>query len=125
MASKITGAAQAAAHLSQHTLKHSKPLREHLLTVELSNKYCYAIVQKIDTKQEVLRVTSRDEDLKQILPGSTSDKSAAHAVGTALAIRAKEHDINFLHWQKPKGKPFHGKLAALINAIREGGIVYN
>jgi hypothetical protein len=30
-----------------------------------------------------------------------------------------------VHWEKPRGRKFQGKLQALITTIRENGIVFN
>jgi large subunit ribosomal protein L18 len=57
-----------------------------------------------------------------------SDKRAAAVVGRAIAARAKSADVPAVHFAKPRGaqrKRFHGKLKALIDAMREAGLPLN
>ena len=59
--------------------------------------------------------------LREALPNK-ADRHAASAVGAAVAARALAAQIPSVHWEKPKGKRFHGKLAALIHSMREAGL---
>ena len=54
-----------------------------------------------------------------------SDKNAAKQIGKAIAERALAANIPAVHFQKPKGKPFHGKLRCLIESMREAGMKFN
>jgi ribosomal protein L18 len=45
--------------------------------------------------------------------------------GKVIAEQAKAANITAVHWEKPHGKKFAGKLEALINTIRREGIAFN
>jgi len=62
--------------------------------------------------------------MRESLP-NRSDKNAAAAVGRAIAARAKSASIDAVHFEKPRGKRFHGKLKALIDNMREAGLPLN
>ena len=46
---------------------------------------------------------------------------AAGIVGKTLAVRALEQQISGVHWPRERGQQYHGKTAALIDAMRESG----
>lgn len=62
--------------------------------------------------------------MRESLP-NRSDKNAAAAVGRAIAARAKSASIDAVHFEKPRGKRFHGKLKALIDNMRDAGLPLN
>lgn len=50
---------------------------------------------------------------------------AASTVGAALAERAKAADISAVHWDRKHGQKYHGKIAAVIESMRNGGVSLN
>ena len=54
-----------------------------------------------------------------------SDKHASAQIGRTIAERAKAAQIPAVHYGKPRGKRFHGKLKALIDNMREAGMTFN
>ena len=54
-----------------------------------------------------------------------ADKHAASVIGRTIAARAMAADIPAVHFVKPKGKRFHGKLKVLIDTMREAGMPLN
>ncbi len=43
-------------------------------------------------------------------------------VGEALAERVKTRGVDGVHWKRNPGQKFHGRIAAVITAIREHGV---
>ena len=76
-------------------------------------------------REQILASASMIErEMRESLP-NRSDKNAAAAVGRAIAARAKSASIDAVHFEKPRGKRFHGKLKALIDNMREAGLPLN
>ena len=76
-------------------------------------------------REQILASASTIErEMRESLP-NRSDKNAAAAVGRAIAARAKSASIDAVHFEKPRGKRFHGKLKALIDNMREAGLPLN
>ncbi len=76
-------------------------------------------------REQILASASTIErEMRESLP-NRSDKNAAAAVGRAIAARAKSASIDAVHFEKPRGKRFHGKLKALIDTMREAGLPLN
>ncbi|KAK3233853.1 hypothetical protein CYMTET_55870 [Cymbomonas tetramitiformis] len=96
--------------------------RLHELKLLLSNRYVKAEIVRIADGKVVVSASSRE--IKDSLT-STSDMVAAQRVGEMLVTRAKEADIAAVHYFKPIGKPFHGKLACIVNHWRDQGLAYN
>ena len=43
-------------------------------------------------------------------------------VGELLAERALANSVSAVHWDKKRGQKFHGKIAAIIDAMQEAGL---
>lgn len=92
------------------------------LAVFRSNKYMY--VQAIDdTKGHTLAsVSSLDKEVSKGLK-STSDIKAAQAVGKAIARKLSQKGITTVVYDRA-GYIYHGKVKALADAAREGGLQF-
>jgi large subunit ribosomal protein L18 len=85
------------------------------LVVYRSNRHIYA--QLVDDVSA--RTLASASDAEVSVPG---DKTArAKAVGTLLAGRAKEAGIDRVVFDRG-GRLYHGRVAALADAAREGGL---
>ena len=110
--------------------KRHERIRNHLsgtaerprLAVFRSNKYIY--VQAIDdTKGHTLAAASSlDKDVAAGLE-SKSDTEAAKAVGKAIAGKLADKGIKTVVYDRA-GYVYHGKVQALADAAREGGLVF-
>ncbi len=91
------------------------------LSVFRSGKHIYA--QVIDDKKgaTVAAASSLDEGLKSIKTGANKD--AAAAVGKLIAERAIAAGIKEVVFDRG-GYMYHGRIAALANAAREGGLSF-
>lgn len=91
------------------------------LSVYRSNRHIYA--QIIDDTKGVTLVaaSSRDEDLSKLKKGTTKD--SAKAVGELVAKRAIAKKIQTVVFDRG-GYLFHGRVKALADAARAGGLVF-
>ena len=91
------------------------------LSVHRSSKHIYA--QVIDDKlgQTLAAASTLEADLKGA--GSTSNSSAAAAVGKLVAERAKAKGIETVVFDRG-GFIYHGRVKALAEAAREAGLKF-
>lgn len=90
------------------------------LCVHRSLHHIYAVLVD-DTKGHTLAAAStRDKSLAADL-SSRTNIAAAKAVGTAIAAKAKEAGIADVIFDRA-GYKYHGRVRALADAAREGGL---
>ena len=89
------------------------------LNVFRSNANIYA--QIIDDVNGVTLVSANT--LEKNFEGATGNAEAAKKVGLVLAERAKEKGINVVVFDRG-GYLFHGRVAALAEGAREGGLEF-
>ena len=97
------------------------PLRPRL-AVFRSQAHIYAQVINDDVGQTLCAASSLDKELK----GSAkrgSNVEAAKAVGHLIATRAKEKGIKLVVFDRG-GFQYHGRVKALADAAREGGLEF-
>lgn len=71
----------------------------------------------------VVSASTLEKTLKETFQGrSRTDKKAAADVGAILASRAVAANINQVHWDRRRGEKYHGKIAALLDAVKETGV---
>ena len=71
----------------------------------------------------VVAASTLEKALKDTFQGrSRTDKKAAADIGTILAARAKAASLEQVHWDRRTGEKYHGKLAALLDAVKHAGI---
>ena len=84
------------------------------LAVFRSNRHIYA--QLIDDLQQATMVSASDREVKGENP-----TASAKAVGALIASRAKEAGIERVVFDRG-GRLYHGRVAALADGAREGGL---
>jgi large subunit ribosomal protein L18 len=90
------------------------------LSVFRSSKQIYVQVIDDAAGRTLAAASSLDKDLKASLkPGA--DKAAAEAVGKLVAERAKAAGVTKVVFDR-SGYIFHGRVKALADAAREGGL---
>jgi large subunit ribosomal protein L18 len=100
-------------------IRHSGRLR---LSVFRSNKNISAQIIDDEKGVTLASASSLDEEhLKTIKKGSTKD--AAASVGKLLAQRAKAKGVSSVVFDRG-GYMFHGRVKALADAAREGGLQF-
>ena len=92
------------------------------LSVFRSSKHIYAQVIDDAAGRTVAAASSVDKALRESLKKST-DKAVATAVGRLVAERAKAAGVTAVVFDRG-GYLFHGRVKALADAAREGGLTF-
>ena len=90
------------------------------LSVHRSGRHIYAQIIDDAAGKTVASASTLDKDIKA-KTGATAD--AAAAVGKAVAERAKKAGVNQVVFDRG-GFLFHGRVKALADAAREGGLEF-
>jgi large subunit ribosomal protein L18 len=110
-------------------LRRAKATRSHIaklnvprLTVHRSDQHIYAQVISADGAKVIAAASTVQKDLVKDLKG-TKNKTAAAAVGKAIAEKAKAAGVEKVAFDR-SGFRYHGRIAALADAAREGGLKF-
>ncbi|MDY6890067.1 MAG: 50S ribosomal protein L18 [Pseudomonadota bacterium] len=90
------------------------------LCVNRSPRHIYAQVISADGSQVLASASTVEKDLRE---GATGNIEAAKKVGALIASRAKEAGISKVAFDR-SGFKYHGRVAALADAAREGGLEF-
>lgn len=90
------------------------------LCVNRTPRHIYAQVIAADGGQVLASASTLDQSLRA---GSTGNVEAAKAVGSLLAERAKTAGITEVAFDR-SGFKYHGRVKALADAAREGGLEF-
>ncbi|HCA27709.1 MAG TPA: 50S ribosomal protein L18 [Betaproteobacteria bacterium] len=97
-------------------------LKTHRLTVYRSNCHIYAQLINAEGSQVLASASSMESAVRsEISNGGTVQ--AAVAVGRRIAEKAKSLGIERLAFDR-SGYQYHGRVKALADAAREGGLVF-
>lgn len=92
------------------------------LSVRRSNKHLYCQLIDDEAGRTVASASTRDKALaSQINYGGNCE--AAKIIGAAIAERAKAAGVTNIRFDRG-GYRFHGRVAELANAAREGGLQF-
>lgn len=108
---------------SRKTRANIREKRQVRLSVHRSSQHIYAQIISADGASVIAAASTVDKDLKLSLKGSTSNIEAAKAVGTLLAERALGAGVKEVAFDR-SGFRYHGRVKALADAAREGGIQF-
>jgi large subunit ribosomal protein L18 len=89
------------------------------LAVFRSNRYIYAQLIDDDTGRTVAAASSQEQDLRE----RTLTVETAAEVGALIAGRAKEAGVSTAVFDRG-GYSYHGRVRALADAAREGGLEF-
>jgi len=110
-------------------LRRAKKTRAHIrrlgmprLTVHRSGRHIYAQVIAAEGGSVIAAASTLQKALRSELSG-TSNKDAAKAVGKAIAERAVAAGISDVAFDR-SGYRYHGRVAELADAAREGGLKF-
>ena len=92
------------------------------LSVHRSGRHVYAQVIDDENGKTLAAASSVDKELRGSLTKGT-DKEAAAAVGRAVAERAVKEGVSQVVFDRG-GYNFHGRVKALADAAREGGLKF-
>ena len=95
-------------------------LRVNRLSVYRSPRHIYAQVISASGDQILASASTVEKDLRG---GATGNVDAASKIGTLIAERAKAAGIEECYFDRG-GFLFHGRVKALADAAREGGLEF-
>ncbi|ABD80237.1 50S ribosomal protein L18 [Saccharophagus degradans] len=97
-----------------------KELGVSRLCVNRTPRHIYAQVISAEGDRVVASASTLDKDLRS---GSTGNRDAASAVGKLIAERAKAAGVSTVAFDR-SGFKYHGRVKALADAAREGGLEF-
>jgi len=90
------------------------------LCVNRTPRHIYAQVISADGSAVLASASTVEKDLRE---GATGNIEAAKKVGALIASRAKEAGVSQVAFDR-SGFKYHGRVAALADAAREGGLEF-
>lgn len=93
------------------------------LSVYRSLKHIHAQIIDDTVGHTLVSASSTEPELKAVLPNGGGNKEAAKQVGLIIAQRAKEKGIKSVVFDRG-GNIYHGRIAALAEGAREGGLEF-
>jgi large subunit ribosomal protein L18 len=99
-----------------------RELGVHRLTIFRTPRHIYAQVMTSEGAEVLASASTLDTDVKKDIKG-TGNAQAAAAVGKAIAERAKAKGISRVAFDR-SGFKYHGRVKALADAAREGGLEF-
>lgn len=104
------------------TRMHIRKLAVPRLTVHRSDQHIYAQVISAEGDKVLAAASTLQKAVADGLKG-TKNKAAAIAVGKAIAEKAKAAGVVVVAFDR-SGFRYHGRIAALADAAREGGLKF-
>lgn len=92
------------------------------LAIKRTHKHLYCQLIDDVAGTTLASASTRDKDLQSVVK-SGGNKDAAAAVGKAVAAKASAVGVKAICFDRGQYK-YHGRVAALADAVREGGIVF-
>ncbi len=92
------------------------------LTVHRSNLHIYAQVIDVSGSNVIASASTLDKELRAQMPNGGNVKAAA-LVGQRIAQKAREKGIEKVAFDR-SGYKYHGRVKALAEAAREGGLKF-
>ena len=115
---------------NEQRLRRARQTRERIakqgvarLTVFRSNLHIYANVISEDGTRVVASASTAEKDLRQQLSGNGGNAAAAALVGKRIAEKAKAAGVTQVAFDRA-GFSYHGRVKALADAAREGGLKF-
>ena len=90
------------------------------LSIHRTPRHIYAQLISGDGAKVLARASTLDKDLRS---GKTGNADAAKAVGALIAERAKAAGVTQVAFDR-SGFKYHGRVKALADAAREGGLEF-
>ena len=107
---------------ARKTRSHIRRLGVPRLTVHRSGRHIYAQVIAAEGGNVIAAASTLQKDVRSDL-SSTSNKDAAKAVGKAVAEKALAAGVSDVAFDR-SGYRYHGRVAELADAAREGGLKF-
>ena len=97
-----------------------RELGAHRLCIHRTPRHIYAQIIAAEGGSVVASASTLDKDLRS---GTTGNIAAAEAVGKLIAERAKSAGVSKVAFDR-SGFKYHGRVKALADAAREGGLEF-
>ncbi|HUT42082.1 MAG TPA: 50S ribosomal protein L18 [Gammaproteobacteria bacterium] len=107
---------------ARRTRSHIKKLGANRLCIHRTPRHIYAQVISPEGDRVMVSASTLDKDVRKDI-SKTGDTSAAIAVGKMIAARAKGAGITHVAFDR-SGFKYHGRVKALADAAREGGLEF-
>lgn len=107
---------------AKRTRAHIKKLGVPRLAVYRSAQHIYAQVFNAAGDQVLASAATTQKSVREALDG-TGNMTAAAAVGKAVAAKALEAGVDTVAFDR-SGYAYHGRVKALAEAAREGGLKF-
>ncbi|XP_047334501.1 50S ribosomal protein L18 [Impatiens glandulifera] len=98
-------------------------MRPFLLNVFFSKRFIHAKVMHRGTSKVISVATTNSKDLRNTLP-SLIDNDACKVIGKLIAERSKEADVYAIAFEPKKEERIEGKLAIVLDTIKDNGIIF-
>lgn len=115
-------AARRRKHMSIRKKITGTPQRPRLVVFR-SNKNIYAQLVDDTSQRTITGISSLNKGLADELKKAKTKTEVAFIVGKAIAARAKEHNIETVVFDRA-GYLYHGRVKALAEGAREGGLKF-
>ena len=93
------------------------------LSVHRTNKHIYCQLIDDDLGKTLCSASTRDRELSSKISGGGGNCEAAKVIGEALAAKAVAAGVKQIKFDRGPYK-FHGRIAELAAAAREGGLEF-
>lgn len=107
---------------AKSTRLHIRKLDVARLSVHRTGQHLYAQIVTADGAKVIAAASTLQKSIADGLSG-TKNKTAAAAVGKAVAERALQAGIDTVAFDR-SGFKYHGRIAALADAAREAGLKF-
>jgi large subunit ribosomal protein L18 len=114
---------QARLRRGRRTRAKIRELGVHRLTVHRTPRHIYAQVIAPNGSEVLAAASTLDAEVKAALEGYTGNVSAATVVGRKIAERARAAGLTKIAFDRA-GYKYHGRIKALAEAAREGGLEF-
>ncbi len=98
-------------------------LRVHRLSVHRTNLHIYASIIDPSGAKVLVTASTAEPELRAKLSGNGGNIAAAALVGKRVAEKAKAAGITSVAFDR-SGFKYHGRVKALADAAREGGLQF-
>jgi large subunit ribosomal protein L18 len=107
---------------AKSTRLHIRKLDVARLSVHRTGQHLYAQIVTADGAKVIAAASTVQKSIADGL-GATKNKTAAAAVGKAVAERALQAGVDTVAFDR-SGFKYHGRIAALADAAREAGLKF-
>jgi large subunit ribosomal protein L18 len=114
---------QARLRRAARTRAKIRELGTYRLCVHRTPRHIYAQIIAPDGAHVVASASTVEKDFRQTIEGHKGNSQAAATIGKAIAERALSKGIDQVAFDR-SGFRYHGRMKALADAAREGGLKF-